>query len=111
MSWAIWDMEQGSNPPDWILNLHWRSTNESGFEYLKDVADLVEKYGPKKPDDVEGAEPHTADDVEGGAKTEGLQPHETWLSRKRMKSPSAAAPPLSFASSHQWVLLSEDATW
>ena len=101
MSWAIWGTAQGCDPPDWILKLHWRCTNDSwpgspGFEYLQEVADVVERFGPKKPpepDDVEGAEPHTADDVEGGAKTEGLQPHETWLSRKRMKSPSAAAPP------------------
>ena len=97
MSWAIWGTAQGCDPPDWILKLHWRCTNVSpGFEYLQEVADVVERFGPKKPpepDDVEGAEPHTADDVEGGAKTEGLQPHEMWLSRKRMKSPSAAAPP------------------
>ena len=65
ISWAIWDMEQGSNPPDWILYLHWRCTNESGrFEYLKGVADLVEKFGPKKPHEMWLA----ADDVEGGLK-------------------------------------------
>ena len=85
ISWAIWGMEQGSNPPDWILNLHWRSTIESGFEYLKDVADLVEKRGPKKPPCSRSPEPHTADDGEGGPKTEGPQPHERWHSRKRKK--------------------------
>ena len=68
ISWAIWDMEQGSNPPDWILYLHWRCTNESGrFEYLKGVADLVEKFGPKKPHEMWLA----ADDVEGGIKLKG----------------------------------------
>ena len=93
ISWAIWDMEQGSNPPDWILNLHWRCTIESRFEYLKEVAALVEAYGPKKLPCSRSPEPHTADDGEGGAKTEGRQPHERWHSRKRKKSPSAAAPP------------------
>ena len=85
ISWAIWGMEQGSNPPDWILNLHWRSTIEFGFEYLKDVTDLVEKRGPKKPPCSRSPEPHTADDGEGGPKTEGPQPHERWHSRKRKK--------------------------
>ena len=82
---AIWNSVWGCNPPDWVLNLHWKCTIESGFECLKEVAALVEAYGPKKPPCSRSPEPHTADDGEGGAKTEGPQPHERWHSRKRKK--------------------------
>ena len=113
IGWAIWNNVWGCNPPDWVLNLHWKCTIKFGAPYLKVIADLVEEYrtddmvedlvmadmveayGPKKAPRScsRSPEPDAADDGEGGPKTEGRQAHERRHRRKRKKSPSAAAPP------------------
>ena len=88
MSWAICDTKEGGTPPDWVLRLHWRCTWQYQRLYLEDVAALVDKYGPKKPQEPacsRDPEPHAA---EGGAKIEGRQPHERRHKRKHKMSRS-----------------------
>ena len=88
MSWAICDTKEGGTPPDWVLRLHWRCTWQHQRPYLEDVAALVDKYGPKKPQEPacsRDPEPHAA---EGGAKIEGRQPHERRHKRKHKMSQS-----------------------
>ena len=94
MGWAIWNMEEGCTPPDWVLRMHWKCTIEFGSEYLKDVGDMVEAYRPNKGPRTcsRSPKPDAADDGEGVPKTEGRQ-HERRRRRTRKKSPSAAAPP------------------
>ena len=41
IAWAIWDLQQGLAPPEWVYKLHFHATLKYGDEYLNDVSRIL----------------------------------------------------------------------
>ena len=52
IAWAIWDLQQGLAPPEWVYKLHFHATLKYGDAYLHDVSSILGKLGDV-PDDAQ----------------------------------------------------------
>ena len=74
ITWAIWDLQQGLAPPEWVYKLHFHATLKYGDAYLNDVSRILGKLCDV-PDDAQRPE------------STSPMPESKRMKRKRSPSP------------------------